>query len=300
MWKRGERGDEKEKVTKKVNDWIAKGDTDAPLNLTSLGLESLPELPHNVKILYCGNNALRWMFSPLSIRFPKTLRVLECSYNRLQELPPLPKNLVELHCQGNQLTELPELSDSIMRLTFGNRNFTSLPKLPDSCIQLECIGTELTSLPPLPHNLKELTCYQNRLTSLPELPNSLIFLNCEENNLPEVFYRNEDEQNADEDEGLMKQYINRIRPLIKKRSNLQKNLKYHITNPKREKFAMNLGTHKNNPLHRFAMKNIANFMDEKNLKNINTNSMKPSNVEFTANKNAARRRLATRKKKFYK
>ena len=39
-------------------------------------------------------------------------------------------------------------------------------------------------------------------------------------------------------------------------------------------------------------------MDENNLKNIEHNSMKPSNVEFNANKEAARKRLTRRKKKY--
>ena len=95
-------------------------------------------------------------------------------------------------------------------------------------------------------------------------------------------------------------YIERIRKFQKTKGNQLRNLKSHITETKRKKFALNIGTHKNNPLHRFAMKNIANFMDENNLKNIEHNSLNPSNVEFHANRSAARKRLATRKKKYQK
>ena len=295
MRSRKQKGGDMAEARKRVNDWIAKGDTDANLDLRSLDLEYLPELPDNLTELNCSNNSLKSLHA-----LPKTLRGLVCRNNQLTELPTLPKNLVELHCDSNHLTELPALPDSIMRLNCDGNNLTSLPKLPDSCTDLFCDGNKLRSLPPLPDNLSVLTCVQNKLTSLPELPNSLTQLNCEENNLPEEFYTNEHEENADEDDGLMGRYINRIRPLIKKRSNLQKNIKSHTTETKRKKFAMNLGTHKNNPLHRFAMKNIANYMNEKNLKNFNTNSMKPSNVEFNTNKSAARRRLTRRKKKFHK
>ena len=272
--RRKQRGGNTAEAERRIQKWIMDDDVDAFLDLRSLHLEYLPELPDNVKKLYCQNNWLLNMFSNSSLKLPKDLTILDCHNNQLTELPPLPKNLVELHCSSNHLTELPELPDSITILYCDGNNLTSLPELPDSCIELFCQG--------------------NKLTSLPKLPDSLTQLFCEDNKLPKEFYTNGDEENADEDPEIMEQYINRIRPLIKKRSNLQKNLKYHITNPKREKFAINLGTHKNNPLHRFAMKNIANFMDEKNLKNINTNSLKPSNVEFHANRSAARRRTKAR------
>jgi len=179
-----------------------------------------------------------------------------------------------------------------------DNELTSLPTLPSDLETLECKNNKLSSLPTLPSGLEALYCENNKLTSLPTLPSGLEFLTCENNNLPEIYDRlPEDEQ---EENYYRPNYIERIRKFQKAKGNQLRNLKSHSTESKRKKFAMNLGTHKNNPLHRFAMKNIADYLNENNLKNIEHNSLKPSNVEFMANKNAARKRLTRRKKKYQK
>ena len=47
-----------ERAIQKINNWIRRGNINKPLNLSRLGLTSLPLLPSNLKILYCGNNQL--------------------------------------------------------------------------------------------------------------------------------------------------------------------------------------------------------------------------------------------------
>ena len=211
---------------------------------------------------------------------------LQLSNLKLTRLPPLPENVRILFCERNNLTELPDLPDTLIDLFCGDNKLTRLPTLPADLDTLSCSNNNLIRVPTLPKKLRGLSCSNNELTRLPHLPMSLLHLDCEDNKLPKKYYRNHSLGDEDWDSDYSSKYIARVRVVD--------DIQSHITETKRKKFALNLGTHKNNPLHRFAMKNIANFMDENNLKNFNTNSIKPSNVEFTANKNAARRRKKAR------
>jgi Leucine-rich repeat (LRR) protein len=73
-------------------------------------LTELPELPNNLKELYCTNNQLTEL--PDLFDILDNLKYLDCSGNQLTELPELPNNLKRLYCYNNQLTELPELPNS--------------------------------------------------------------------------------------------------------------------------------------------------------------------------------------------
>jgi len=220
-----------------------------------------------------------------------TNKFLNLNALNLRSLPALPDNLKYLNICANKLSSLPTLPVELKVLMCSENRITSLPDLPDGLKLLEVTMNALTSLPELPSTLTVLGASYNPLRRISTLPARLHFLALYETSLPEVYAKLEDEQESE--------YIERIRKLQKTRKNITKNLKNHSTETKRSSFAMNLGTHRANPLHRFAMKNILNYLNAANLENININSLKPSNVEFHANKNAARKRLATRKKKYY-
>jgi hypothetical protein len=224
-------------------------------------------------------------------------KVLQLSVLKLTSLPPLPDNLRHLFCEHNNLTELSDLPDTLIDLYCGDNKLSSLPPtLPANLDTLACMSNELTSIPTLPKKLRGLSCSNNKLKRLPELPMSLLYLDCDDNKLPKEYSRNTSLGDEDFDLDYFPRYIARVRNLQQRVDDIQT----HSTESKRSKFALNLGTHKNNPLHRFAMKNIANYLNENNLKNIEHNSLKPSNVEFHANKNAARKRLTRRKKRNFK
>jgi len=263
MRSRKQKGGSMEEAERRIQKWKDAKDTFSILNLNNLGLTSLPPLPIHLKLLDCQLNNLTTL-----PQLPRGLLLLQCNNNKLKSLPALPPNLTDLDCSTNELEDLPELSEILYMINCSRNKLQSLPKLPES--------------------LTMLYCNTNKLQSLPTIPDNILELSCEGNNLPQVMYRNDDEN--------MDDYLNRIRSILL----LQKNLKSQITEGKRKTFAMNVGTHKNNPLNPIVMKNIANFMNENNLKNIETNSLNPSNVEFRVNKNAARKRLATRKKRFHK
>jgi hypothetical protein len=291
--RRKQNGGSAAEAQRRIDMWIAEGDVTNILHLNELKLTSLPPIPDDVKFLSCHSNKLTSLPT-----LPSDLQELSCENNKLTNLPTLPEDLEILACGENNLMSLPTLPSGLQELYCHDNNLMSLQTLPSGLQKLSCDHTKLRSLPSLPSGLKSLFCSDNKLTTLPSLPSSLERLSCENNKLPEIYYRLPEDEGEGNDHHL--NYIERIRHLQKTKGNQSRNLKSHNTESKRKKFALNLGTHKNNPLHRFAMKNIANFMDEANLKNFNTNSMKPSNVEFNANKNAARKRLATRKKKYHK
>ena len=101
-------------------------------------------------------------------------------YNNFDEIPNY-DNIIYLDCSYNKLTELPELPKSLKKLRCKYNKLTSLPKLPNSLKLLSCENNQLTSLPELPNSLIKLVCWNNQLTSLPELPNSLQHLSCDNN-----------------------------------------------------------------------------------------------------------------------
>ena len=100
------------------------------LDLRTLNITSLPQLPTN-------------------------LTKLECSYTPITELPPLPITLKLLKCANTQITELPA---TLKLLDCSHTQITELPELPTTLERLLCSDTQITELPPLPLSLKELQC----------------------------------------------------------------------------------------------------------------------------------------------
>ena len=156
---------------------------DSSLDLSSLGLTSLPEnLPEQLQILNVSNNEL----TSLPQRMPVQLQELDVSYNQLLSLPKnLPEQLQILNVSDNQLTSLPEMPDQLQKLDASHNQLTSLPEnLPEQLQILNISNNELTSLPEMPDQLQKLDAACNQLTSLPEnLPASLQKLNVSHNEL---------------------------------------------------------------------------------------------------------------------
>jgi Leucine-rich repeat (LRR) protein len=84
------------------------------LDLSNLGIKSLPPIPNNVKILDCHGNLL----TELPKNLPNSITKLYCDHNDLKYLPDnLPSNLEYLYCQNNNLKCLPNnLSSNIIFL----------------------------------------------------------------------------------------------------------------------------------------------------------------------------------------
>ena len=125
------------------------------LDISNMGLSSLPELPTTLTTLDCSRNALTYL-PPL----PLSLTRLYCSENKLTSLPTLPQTLIGLFCSQNQLTSLPALPSTLTKLWCLGNTLTSLPELPNLC-QLHCSHNQLTTLPPLPFGMLLFAIYEN-------------------------------------------------------------------------------------------------------------------------------------------
>lgn len=155
-----------------VAEWIRKEDVEAPLNIGSLRLDEVPNLPSNVKRLSLFANNLTTINS-----LPETLIELNISCNRIHRLScELPPRLRNLSCDSNMLTMLPELPDTLEFLSCSNNRSISLPVFPPRLRLLDVAQNNLRFLPDLPPALETLFCHNNQLQLMPYLPPKLIFL----------------------------------------------------------------------------------------------------------------------------
>lgn len=159
------------------------------LDLSGLGLKTVPPLPIGLRILNCENNLLESLGEDYDA-LPDTLISLDCGNNRLTGLPdPLPPYLFTLDCENNRLTRLPAvLPDTIERLCVDYNQITELPAaLPAALEMLSADNNLLTELPAaLPAGLRLLYANKNRLTHLPrDLPGGLTSLMVSHNQITE-------------------------------------------------------------------------------------------------------------------
>ena len=93
------------------------------LDLSNLGLNTLPQLPNNLETLLCNDNNLSELPT-----LPDNLERLYCQKNILTSLPPIPNSLIILNCENNKLTSLPPLPDTLVVLMFNNGNDITITK----------------------------------------------------------------------------------------------------------------------------------------------------------------------------
>jgi len=107
--------DTMEQAKERVRNW-----TSGPLDLSTLGLTELPELPAGLTTLYCSENQIT--------RLPETL----------------PADLQLLNCMSNQLTTLPKtLPIGITIFTCSNNNFPDIEDdetIPDYVARVNAIA----------------------------------------------------------------------------------------------------------------------------------------------------------------
>ena len=105
--------DKRSLAQKRIDEWISYDDISLTLNIYSIGLKILPNLPDN--LLY-----------------------LNCELNYISRLPCLPPNLKRLNCYNNRLTRLPKIPDTLIYLDCSNNLLTRLPKVPNTLFYLNC------------------------------------------------------------------------------------------------------------------------------------------------------------------
>ena len=153
-------------------------------------IDIIPEYDiENINLFTYTNEIRKTILSNLK-NYTK-LKMFICSSCNLYELPDLPISITHLDCSYNKLIELPDLSfmNSLVYLSFSGNNFKIFPDLKllyshNLLKYLDCSSNSLTELPELPNLLTNLYCSSNKLRELPiKLPNSLILLFCSYNNL---------------------------------------------------------------------------------------------------------------------
>ncbi|MFY7963561.1 MAG: DUF7619 domain-containing protein [Chitinophagaceae bacterium] len=132
----------------------------------------------NLESLNCSSNKLLQLPT-----LPSSLKWLICYENQLSSLPSLPGSLEFLECSVNQLVSLPSLPNTLTSLACGSNKMKQLPSLPGSLEFLHCSVNQLDSLPTLPNTLQALFCDSNFIVKLPLLPNTLQTLNCNSNQI---------------------------------------------------------------------------------------------------------------------
>jgi hypothetical protein len=129
----------------------------------AIGIEAyLNSLPSDIDKLNISFGEFTYI--PDLSRFTK-LRVLECSGNKLTELPSLPETLEQLDCSFNELTSLPPLNKNLKLIFCFNNKLTTLPILNENLMVLSCGNNKLTIIPPLNKNLVQLYCINNNIVN---------------------------------------------------------------------------------------------------------------------------------------
>lgn len=172
-------------------------------------LESIPQDEYdNIRELYCVGCGL----TKLSWKFPKDLRVLNCSENQIEIICGLPRSLEILDCNSNKITfiflsiqrNLSHLYcyDNQLRqilFSFESQESGKLKVLHCQNNQIETIDSKL------PEGMMEFLCDNNRLTEKPYVPSTVqkysdsgnifthnsIITHTVSQKLPEVPYRTE-------------------------------------------------------------------------------------------------------------
>ena len=109
-----------ERVQRVVGKWLT-----SKLDLSELGLTSLPPLPDKLKHLIAHGNRL----TALPV-LPSSLTILSAFNNRLMALPELPSKLDTLCVSDNALTALPVLPQSLESLSADNNLLQIFPIYP--------------------------------------------------------------------------------------------------------------------------------------------------------------------------
>lgn len=175
---------------------ITKAETfDGPIICQNLSIASLEGIQYftRLKVLNCSFNKLESLPDLSSLL---QLEQLNCSNNQLKIFPVLGQkpSLSKIYADYNQLTSIPTLSSlyNLVELKLNNNNLESLPSLQGiaGVNILDVHDNKLTALPNLTYNtvLIELICYNNQLTTIPSLStnNGLRLLDCSRNKLVSI------------------------------------------------------------------------------------------------------------------
>jgi hypothetical protein len=141
--------------------------------------ELLEELVPNLEILKCSKNQLdNCSFTNL----PSGLKILDCSYNLIENLDNLPILIEILDCSHNLIMNLDYLPSSIIRLNCSHNQIIQLDNLPNTIEYLIIISNPIIQLENLPSsiiNLKIINCdkFINKIINPPQILEKITIIN---------------------------------------------------------------------------------------------------------------------------
>jgi hypothetical protein len=159
----------------KVAQWVRREKVKEVLDISNLGLTSLPSLPEGVEWLNCGGNPIE----DLGI-LPASLKRLDCSETKIMKFGNLPEGLEYLHCKGcKMLKTVDNLPDSVRKLDLSYcHELEDIERLPLELRELKLIQTWKVRHIAFPPKLRVFWAEDFGLQYLPELPETLRKLIC--------------------------------------------------------------------------------------------------------------------------
>lgn len=164
------------KAVERVEQWVRRGKVKEVLDISALGLTSLPELPETVEWLNCSKNPIDCLDG-----LPRGLKRLDCSETSIVKFGELPDGLEYLHCRGClMLSEIDRLPDSVRKLDLSYcHELGDIERLPNELRELKLIQTwKLRHIAYFPAKLRVFWAEDFGLQYLPELPETLRKLIC--------------------------------------------------------------------------------------------------------------------------
>jgi len=134
------------------------------VDLSGLGLRSLPDLPSSIEYLNINDNEISYLEG-----LPENLRIIHANNNNINSIGYFPPRLECIELCKNKLTHLPHLPNSIKRLIVEDNQLVALPKLPESIEVLSVCKNHIRIIEDnLPSGLVALYATDNKLFRFPQ------------------------------------------------------------------------------------------------------------------------------------
>jgi len=117
-----------------------------------------------------------------NIDLPENLRMLNCSYCKLSNLPNV-KNITFLKCKGNKIKELNLRNSKLIGLDASKNYITNVDEIPETLAVINLSNNKLKSLPRLHDSILYLSLQDNKFdeNNLPAIPTFFMFLGMSKN-----------------------------------------------------------------------------------------------------------------------
>ncbi|EGF7348131.1 hypothetical protein F6T13_22015 [Escherichia coli] len=153
------------------------------VDLSALGLKSLPELPSSIEYLNINDNNISYLSG-----LPENLRIIHANNNSINEIEYFPANLECVELCNNKLTHLPPLPGAMKRLIVEDNQLVALPKLPE-CIEVISVCRNQIEIieDNLPSGLVAFYAAENKIHCLPQnIPPGISKVSFSKNNIKNI------------------------------------------------------------------------------------------------------------------